>query len=256
MESIRELVEKLIGSPDVVGLIEYGSAQYQDRDIHGDYDLFAVLTERAPEVESLHFYVGDTPVDLNLRTLDEIRVIVRAEGFDSVLLDGRIIHDPSGGVSREIRALRERHQKSSSPTLSPRKVGGLRHGARHTFDKLRDGRHGSTTLGRYMLHQCVYWALPQYFEVRGLQYRGEKHALAYLRQNEPDLYDAFKRFYASADFDRQARLAKTIEEEVLAPIGGLWKRGEILAFGDQAKGREVFQKLFGDIRPVLPQERA
>ena len=96
-----------------------------------------------------------------------------------------------------------------------------------------------------MLHQCVYWALPQYFEIRGLPYRGEKHALAYLRQNEPDLYDAFERFYATVDFASQARLARIIEETVLAPVGGPWEEGEVLAFGDQARGREIFEELFG-----------
>ena len=245
MKTIKQMIKRLKDHPAVVGLIEYGGAQHRDKSIPGDYDLFAVLATPAPEVESLHFHVGGIPVDLNLRTLDEIRAIDRAKGFDLVLLDGRILHDPSGEVSREIRALRERQEKLDAPGLSPGNVGDLRHGPRHTFDKLRNGRHSSTTLGRYLLHQLIYWALPQYFDIRGLPYRGERHALDYLQQYEPALFEAFEGFYASVDFDDQVRLANIIEESVLAPIGGLWRKGEVLAFGDQVKGKEIFEQLFG-----------
>jgi len=246
MNTIAELIQKLISSPDVVGLIEYGSARHQDEILRGDYDLVAVLQERSPDVDSLHFHVRATPVDMSIRTLDDIRTMARAEGFESVLLDGRIIHDPSGKLAREIAALRQRHRASPAPSLSPSRIGGLRHGPKHTFEKLRAGRYASTTLGSYMVHQCVYWALPQYFEIRGLRYRGEKHALAYLRQNAPDLHEAFEQFYAAADFERQVHFARVIEETVLAPIGGLWQDGELIVFGHQAKGRAVFRALLGD----------
>ncbi len=73
MRSIPELIEKLVSNPGVVGLIEYGSACHQDVNILGDYDLFAVLKQRDPDVESLHFYVGSIPVDLGLKTLDDRR---------------------------------------------------------------------------------------------------------------------------------------------------------------------------------------
>ena len=119
MDSIQDLVDTLVAHPAVVGLIEYGSARHEDEKVLGDYDLVAVLTERDPKVESIHFYVAKIPVDLSLRTLDDIRAITRVVGFDAVLLDGRIIHDPSGGVSREIQALRKRHQECRAPSLSP-----------------------------------------------------------------------------------------------------------------------------------------
>jgi len=246
MNSIPDLIQKLSSNPRVVGLIEYGNARHDAKEFNGDYDLIAILDEHDPDVESVHFFVGETPVDLNLRTLGEIRKMERCEGFEIVLIDGRIIHDPSGKLSQEIEALRKRHTASSPVPLSPGKIGGLRHGAKHTLDKLRNGRHANTTLERYLLHQCVYWALPQYFEIRGLPYRGERESLAYLRQNEPDLHDDFEQFYAASDFDAQLRLMRSIEEKVQAPIGGPWRDGESVTFGDQAKGEEILDQLLGD----------
>lgn len=45
MKSIQEMVTKLTGCPEVIGLIEYGCAQRQDKDARGDCDLFAAPAE-------------------------------------------------------------------------------------------------------------------------------------------------------------------------------------------------------------------
>jgi hypothetical protein len=125
MNSIAELVLKLINNPDVVGLLEYGNAQYTDQRVDGDYDLIVVVEERDRDVESLHFHVAGVPVDLNVRSLDDIR----------------------------------------------------------------------------------------------------------------DTWCATSRA-------EQAELLRDIAEAVLEPVGGLWKDDEILTFGDQEKGKELFNKLF------------
>ena len=253
MSTILEMVKILRRSPVVVGLAEYGSASYLDERIDGDYDLIVITNTPVSDVESLHFYVKDTPVDLNVRSLERIGAMSRADGFDSTLLDARIIHDPSGEVGQALEGLRDRHVTTPGPVIEQDRIAAMRHGAKHTFDKLREGRDLPLVLKRYMLHQCVYWALPQYFEIRGLQYRGEKQGLAYLRENEPELYQSVEEFYATTDPCEQARLARSIEEAVLAPVGGLWEDRELLAFGDQSKGDDLFRLLFG--RPVPSEDR-
>ena len=245
MNSIAEMVDVLRKNPLVLGLAEYGSASCSDERIEGDYDLVAFTEAGAPDVESLHFYVQGTPVDLNMRGLEQIRAMSRAEGFDSVLLDARIIHDPSGHVEEALRELRDRHQNTPRPPVERARAAAMRHGAKHTFDKLREARPLPLLLRRYLLHQCVYWALPQYFELRGLEYKGEKHALAFLRGNEPELHQRFEEFYATTDPREQARLARSIQTAVLAPVGGLWQDAELLTFGDARSGQEIFRSLFG-----------
>ena len=245
MKSIPEMIELLRNNPAIVGLMEYGSASYLDETIEGDYDLVAVVGRQVSEVESLHFYVDETPVDLNIRTVQQIDLMDRADGFDSILLDVRIIHDPSGRVMRTLGGLRKRHHSNPVPRIRNDRIADKRHGAKHTFDKVRRGRDLPLTLKRYLFHQCVYWALIEFFEIRGLQYRGEKHGLAFLQQNEPDLFHMFEEFYGTTDPCEQARLARLIEEAVLDPLGGMWQDGEMLAFGDQEKGEEIFRVLFG-----------
>ena len=168
------MIEILRDNSAVIGLAENGSASHKDQKIFGDYDLIVITGPDFPSIESMHFCVADTPVDLNLRSLEQIGVMNRAEGFESVLLDSRIIHDPSGAARHAIDSLRERHRATSRIPIGPDRVAGMRHGAKHTFDKLREGRNLPQLLKRYLLHQCVYWAVPQYFEIRGLQYKGEE----------------------------------------------------------------------------------
>ncbi len=83
-ESISEIVDTPSNNPKVVGLIEYGSARHSAEEILGDYDLVVVVEERDPDVESLHFHVDGVPIDLNIRSLDDIRDTWCAIGFDSI----------------------------------------------------------------------------------------------------------------------------------------------------------------------------
>jgi len=246
VKSLDEMLQRLKENEMVLGLVEYGSARNTDDVIEGDYDLIVVLEEYDPKVESLHFFVGGVPVDLNLRSIDSLAKMKRAEGFESVLLRGRVIHDPSGRVQHELDALRERQEALPLAPLDPSKIGGLRHGARHTFGKIRSRGKSNPTLTRYLLHQCVYWAVQQYFEIRGIEYQGEKHALAFLEAREPALYEAIEGFYASTNLDELVSQARRIEEIVLSPVGGLWQEGEILTFGDPHKGEKMFKRLFGE----------
>jgi len=245
MNSIPEMVSALINNPEVVGLIEYGSARRHDEEIHGDYDLIVVVEERDPEVESLHFHVRGVPVDLNIRSLDDIRDTWCAEGFDSILLDGRIFHDPSGCLGKEIEELRQRDAETPRGP-SRRNTPGIRHGHRHILDKVRHRSESMPTLSSYLLHQAAYWLVRQYFEVRDLEFKGDKHALDFLREHEPAIFKSLERFYRITAHDEQTELFRSMAEAVLAPVGGLWKDGEVLAFGDQKKGRELFGRLLGE----------
>ena len=151
--SIPQMVDVLRRNPAVVGLVEYGSATYLDGPIEGDYDLVAITDLRVSGVESLHFYVEGTPVDLNIRTLQQIDAMDRVDGFESILLDARIIHDPSGRVVRTLNALQKRHCCNPATRIGNDRIAAKRHGAKHTFDKLRKGRDLPLTLKRY--RTCV-----------------------------------------------------------------------------------------------------
>jgi hypothetical protein len=242
MQSIGEMLRRLQAHPEVAGLVEYGAARSTDSNIFGDYDLFVVLEERVPAVRSLHFRLGAVPVDLNVTSLEELATLPRAEGFDAVLLEGRVIHDPSGRVSQALGELQERSD-ASPPAESPLDITGIRHGPRHILDKVRRRTESMPTLSRYLLHQGVYWLVQQYFLVRNEQFPGDKPAFLTLAEREPALFEQLEGFYATQQLNELTERFEHIAEAVLEPVGGMWRNDEVLTFGDQAAGIALYQRL-------------
>ena len=204
IDTVDEMILMLKHNPGVVGLIEYGSDHHADHYATGDCDLFVVIGQKHPTVESLHLFVGGVPVDLNLITLDRIRSLNVSDGFHLVaLLDGRILHDTTGEVTLALQGLQRRRHQSVPPKLSEHAVAFTRHGHRHVFDKIKDRLHTMPVFCRFLLSTSIYWLVETYFAVRGIVFKGEKHAIEYLRRHEPELYSAVGRFYATNDMEEQ-----------------------------------------------------
>ncbi|MCB9156134.1 MAG: hypothetical protein H6645_03345 [Caldilineaceae bacterium] len=246
---ILGLVETLKQHPQVVGLVEYGSARFADNFDAGDYDLFVIHDEIQTEVESLHFYVdtafGHVPVDLNLRSLRYLASQNSLAGFESALLDGRIIYDSDGAVARRLVQLRA---EAPSP-YTEHDIAFTRHGHRHVLDKVRGRLQSEPLLCRLLLNVNIHWLINSYFGVRGLPYQGEKHALAYLADNEPEIYALIGEFY-KLPVEEQIEQTERLTELVLSPVGGAWKTGELLAFGEgvadlQGQGQLLYKLLVG-----------
>ncbi len=250
MQSIEEMLAIIKSNPNTLGLVEYGSSDESDNYETGDYDLYVILRGKAHDVESLHFYIGATPVDLNLRSLQEVRSMPFAEGFDMALLDGRIIYDPTTQLSREIEKLRDRQKKHSPREYSEHSIAYARHGHKHVFNKLKGRLNTMPLLCRFLLSTNIYWLVNTYFNVRNIPFRGDKHALNYFKENEPDIYQSIEGFYSAKDLQEQFEISERLTELVLKPVGGQWQDDEILAFGNEEtkdlikKGEKLFQELF------------
>ena len=196
---------------------------------------------------------------MNVRSLDDIRDLWCVEGFDSILLEARIIHDRTGLLRDEIEELRLRDAKAPRGHRKA-DIAGMRHGHRHILDKVRDRLESMPALSSYLLHQGMYWLVRQYFEVRDQEFKGEKRAIEYIQEHEPALFMPLERFYQITDRVEQTELFRSTAEAVLAPVGGLWKDGEVLTFGDQHKGREFLSRLLGEgeysAQPLSPTDAA
>ena len=129
----------------------------------------------------------------------------------------------------------------------------MRHGHRHLLDKVRGRLERDPLLANFLLSVNPYWLMESYFRLRRLPFYGEKRALTYWRQHEPELYGALGAFYGTTNLEEKLRLMERLTDLVLAPVGGAWQQGEVLAFGHSEmgdelaeKGLEVYRKLFGE----------
>ena len=250
MQSIEEMLAILKSNPNTLGLVEYGSPHKSDNYETGDYDLYVILQDKAHNIESLHFYIKTIPVDLNVRSLQEIQGLEFVKSFETSLLDGRIIYDPTKKVSQELQKLKERQKTYYPKKFSEHSIAFARHGHKHVFNKIKGRLDTMPLLCRFLLNTNIYWLVETYFNVRNLPFRGEKHALNHLKENEPDIYQGIKDFYSATSLQQQVGISRRLTELVLRPVDGQWKDDEVLAFGDeetkdlQNKGKELFQELF------------
>ena len=249
------MLKRLEAHPDVTGLIRYGSDHQEDNYSVGDYDLFVVFFSWQPLVESLHFRVGHTPVDLNLITLETLAGLAPAFTFPQLALgDAALIFDRTGQVGPALARLQEALLQTRSEAPSAHAVAFIRHGHRHLLEKVRGRLESEPLLANFLLGVNPYWLMESYFRVRQLPFRGEKHALEYWRQHELDIYGTLEAFYQTADLKERFGLTERLTELVLAPVGGAWRPAEVLAFGHgqsendklAEKGVEVYRKLFGE----------
>ena len=249
--NLKNLVARLEASPSVVGIVRYGRRSLTDESPGGDFDLFVFVKERPPDIESIHFYVGDIPVDLSLRSLDDLRSDEPLTAFDTVLMDGEILYDETGILAQEIVSLGERWPPTS-PALTEHEVHMNRFCQQHVLDKVRGRIADEPLLCEFLLATNIYWLVRTYFRVRCIPYPGEKDALEWLERNDPEAYTDMQYFYASHDLSEKLDVSERLTEAVLAPIGGPWRREELLVFGTnadvahlQSKGPKVFSELFG-----------
>lgn len=251
MNNIREMIESLKHNPNVVGILEYGGRDASENLATGDYDLMIILHSCNPMVTSLHFDVGDVPVDLNLFPLAALRQLTLDNSFElQVIVEGRVIYDPTGEVQRQKERLLQAVALHQVEPWSEHTIAFIRHGHRHLFDKVQGRLQSMPTLCQVLLYTNIYWLLENYFRLRYLPFRGPKQALAYLQEHDEVLYSLIEAFYRASSLEEKFVLSHQITAMVLEPVGGMWQKGEILAFGKeetrdlQQQGLRVYTELF------------
>ena len=256
MKTLHEMWAQLEHHPDVTGLIEYGSRSISaptdvNESLTGDYDLIVVLTTNPSPVSSLHFDVGNMPVDMSLISLEALRQCTANASFEGqVIATGRVRYDPTGEVKREqIRIAAEATTRQIEP-WSPHDIAFMRHGHRHLLDKVVGRLDSDPILCQILLNTNVYWLLENYFRLRYLPFQGIKTALDHIRKENPKFHKLLDQFYATTALGEKVQLTIEMTALALEPVGGMWRRGEILAFGDPSgldlpqQGESVYTYLF------------
>ncbi|MBT3274229.1 MAG: hypothetical protein HN368_13820 [Spirochaetales bacterium] len=251
LSSIKEMIDSLVQHSNVVGLIRYGSNRVEDDFTSGDFDLFVVLKEKDPDVESIHFYVNEIPVDLNFLTKNELENFEGMDNFHQVALDdGWVIHDPSGAVTSLLNNIRAADSCPQRVEYSDHEIAFTRHGHRHVLDKIRNRKDSMPVFCRFLLNANIYWLICSYFRVRRIHYKGEKQAISFLQKHEPGVYNLIERFYSTLEIGELMNITIDLSNSILAPVDGIWQNGEVLAFGDKSgvglreKGMAFYRSLF------------
>ena len=251
LENVMDLIDQLKRNPRVLGIVRYGRRCPEDLLPGGDFDLFVFVEEWLPDVESIHFHCGRIPVDLSLRTIDDLRRDEPLSRIDYLLGEAEVLYDRTG-ILREVLADLKERWRETPPELTEHDVHMNRFCQQHALDKVKGRTEEEPLFCEFLLATNIYWLVQAYFRVRSISYPGEKPALQYLEKHEPEMCAEMQAFYSSRDLKEKLEISERMTELVLAPIGGPWRKGELIVFGTstkakqlQSKGQEIFLWLFG-----------
>lgn len=221
--SVEELIIRLQQHPEVLAIANYGSRQV-GKPGPGDIDLVVVVARKV-RVESIHFFVGDTPVDLNLRSLSQLTAACPVSSIDHAFADAKVIYDPDGILQEANYSIRSWQKAPSVDVEFERFSKG------HLLFKVKDRLDQNPLLCELLLGANVHWLLTAYFALRKLPFPGEKRALEYLREKEQAIHDLLEEFFREKDVHRKYQISKRLTEFVCAPVGGPWRQDEVLVLG-------------------------
>lgn len=237
----NQVVNRLAGHTRVKGLMVLGSAGAGRLADKSDYDLLVVLDELPPQVSVALTTINGRLTDLifaslaDLEQLLALRRPLRPKDPGGMLLwlftGGKILHDPTG----QLRRVRQKARSGEwlrfySPPEAYQAWFSTNFNLAHTRRLLQSPDPfyqvvGETRMAIYGSSE-LFWT---YFTVRGIEIRGDKAAVRYLSENDPDYLRRYYRFLKESDRGRKLALYEELVEAATGPAGGRWETG-ITAF--------------------------
>jgi hypothetical protein len=250
---LPDLIRRLACNPQVIGIARYGGRSPRDTSLGGDFDIFVVVRERPVDLESVHFHCGGIPVDMNLRTMEDLRRDEPLTEIDHTVATAEILYDPTGTIAAVREDIGARWKPEAS-RLTEHEVGMNRFCQQHALDKVRHRLDTEPLLSELLLATNVYWLLMTYFRVRSRPYPGEKEALRIIGDEEPAAHALMAAFYDATDRGEKLRISEELTELVLRPIGGPWREGETISFGTHTDAVDLNETGEAFLRELLDSE--
>jgi predicted nucleotidyltransferase len=232
---LDELVARLSRRDSVEGVVLVGSTGTKELRPNSDYDVLIILDEPAVPLLVGLTTIGGRLTDLLFATTSEVEDLLSgarppAEAWEGRLArwvrEGTIVFDRNG----RLQALK-RKPSDQSP-LSPHDA--LSHGTWFSLNyNLAQNRRiaasadpvDRTALELRLLYS-VFELVQGYFSFRRMDWSGEKVAVRYLAEHDPDYLAAVRACLDEVDLDRRMALYEALAERTLRPFGGLWNPGE------------------------------
>ncbi|MEI7512840.1 MAG: nucleotidyltransferase domain-containing protein [Candidatus Uhrbacteria bacterium] len=228
--SLSGLLQTLKASPRVKGLFTTGSTATGIKP-SSDIDLVVILDKNTEGLKAVytnierHFsdiFFFDVSYLEGLKKMDEIP----ANGFEGMLtnwlLKGRIEHDPDGILTTTKEALSE----SICVVGKAEKQDVL---TRINYSLIANRRYFSAEEELYhvslevrLLYSTVE-LVTSYFSLRGMPWRGEKDAMAYLAKHDPDYRDLLLSCIRTSSLDEKMKYYEILFTKTILDDDQVWK---------------------------------
>ena len=245
--TLNGVIDRIAHHADVDGIMLLGTTGTDRLTPTSDIDILLVLNTMPTPVKIVNTWVDGRLAEVYCTTVDVIERVV-AEGASwkdgteqgAVLVwlkEGRIVHDRSG----RLETARERAKSAPEPTLADeremheawRKVG-------YNVAQIRRYLAADDPVSQSAVDMRLLYSVAEvnlhYFTVRRMPWRGEKPAIRYWRDHDPDYLDCFHRYAAETERQRRVELYEALATGAMAPVGGLWREGETIISAGSSYG--------------------
>ncbi len=253
--TLNEVINRLSQHPSVDGLIVIGSASRGELNPASDYDLVVILSTMP-----LPLHVGVTTIDG--RRTDVIfheaaqvdAFLAASEPLDFGSWTGRLV-----GWLREGRIVFDRDGRLGQ---AQQKAGRgdwlLPAGTAHGFGAWNGVNYNLQVARRYLasddplylntadIRMMLYGPSDlffNYFEARRLRWDGEKAALQYLQQHDPEYLSLFTQFLTEPERQAKFKLYEMLAALTIAPVGELWREDDTVMMVDAAEVTPAMERM-------------
>lgn len=245
-QSLQEIIAKLLQNDNVDALLLCGSTATGKQTRNSDYDLVLVVKEKPEKLLSLFTHIDGLPADIFFYSVADIKRIISdkqaKDGGETWLmhwlLEGKISFDKSGDLSKLQNMISEIHgpPDTSAGTVAYKVNYNLVNNTRY-FESNDPLYHSALEI---RLLYSIVEALVGYFSMRHIYWEGEKKAIQYLEDHDPEYLSIFQktagasnlqdRFVAYRDLVEKSFTAeypkwdKNIVVSIEGDFGSFWKK--------------------------------
>jgi predicted nucleotidyltransferase len=253
--SLSEIVSRLSRHPAVDALLLAGSASRNELNPASDYDLVVVLSTMP-----IPLHVGVTMIDhrfadVIFHTTQQTEAFLAAsEPLDfwswtgrlvGWLEQGQIVFDRKGYVEKaQQKAQGGKWVKPSGTETGVKAWNGVNYNLQvvRRYLSSDDPLYWETADLKMMIYGPADLFF-NYFEVRRLQWQGEKAAINYLHRHDPGYLTLFHQFLREHDRRAKFALYEELAKQTVAPVGQLWQAAETIIMVD---AEEVTPEMEGE----------
>lgn len=235
--TLDEMLDRLRHHDAVDGIMLLGTTGTGAFTSTSDYDLLLVLRELTAPIRIVNTWLDGRLTEIACTTTFAIERIVAeeatwADGSEEAtvltwLREGRIAFDRIGALAAACADARS----ALPPTLADarqiheawRKIG-------YNVAQIKRYLAADDPISQTIVDMRLLYSVAEvnlhYFTVRRIPWRGEKPAIRFWLEHDPEYLQRLRRLWASSIRVERVSLYEELAALALAPCGGLWQRGE------------------------------
>ncbi|MBS4535311.1 hypothetical protein GOQ29_06730 [Clostridium sp. D2Q-14] len=224
---IISLIDHLKRKEQVVGIVEYGGRTFSNMEVGGDYDLTVILNKSiSKNFTGVHFHVAGIPTDCMILSVEDFLTDSPRDPFFLVHLNCKILFDRDGITKNILERINSKWKLPEE--LSEFEKHLFRFTFQHILDKLEHRLYKDKLYSRFFIFSSFDWYLQCYARINNLEVGKSKVHLNYIKDSDYELYELINQMYITDNLSEQFEILKKCANRIIKPIGGLWKKEEIL----------------------------